>query len=92
MTDDPFGQKFDYEHNATLIAEFAEFGANDPKFADFFDYNDIGIPLAQLVLLGQIEQLSSEGEASLDETYQNLCDLFSKDSDDHFDSLDDLMA
>lgn len=86
------GQEFDYEQDARLIAEFADLPDIREKFVDFFDYNDVGIPLAQLITLGQIEQLSTDGENSLQETYQNLCDLFSKDSSQDFESIQDLMA
>lgn len=91
MTDDAFGQEFAFKTQARLITEFSEIAGSEPRFAEFFEYNDMGVPLSQLIMMNQIEQLTTEGEQTIEETYQNLCDLFSKDSDEEFDDITDLM-
>lgn len=82
----------DYKNKAILIAAFANSSINDPKYDDFFEYNDVGVPLAELINLGLVEKISKDGELRLEETYRNLCDVYGKNYDDYFENFDELKA
>lgn len=74
---------------AQLILEFTEQEFNSDEYADFFDYNDLGVPMAVALANGFIT-LTADGENLMEETWRQLCELFEADPEDDYDYLDDL--
>lgn len=63
---------------------------NRDFFTDFVIYNDLGIPLAQVVTYS-LADLTEEGQNFLEETWQEFCILLDIDPDDEYDNLDDMI-
>lgn len=67
---------------------------NEESLIDFFEYNDIGLPLAHRAnLAGEISDLDGEDLDNLDcieETWQQLCEALGVDEDGDFTSFADM--
>lgn len=72
---------------AELIVAFTSDCINDPQYSEFFEYNDLGIPVAVALQEGLV-RLTDKGEALLDETWNEMCDLFDADPDAEYRSDD----
>lgn len=81
----------DYKNIANLIIQFTQSYFDDEEFADFFDYNDLGVPVA-VAYFNDLVTLTSEGEKLLNETYLELCDLFGANPNDEYEDIDDLIG
>jgi hypothetical protein len=75
---------------AEIITDFVMRNAEDEQYDDFFDYNDLGIPLA-VAFNANLCTLNDEGNTILKETYNLLCDELGADSEKEFEDLDDLL-
>jgi hypothetical protein len=62
----------------------------DESFKDFFEYNDLGVPIAYAVQEKLIEKLTSEGTRIVEESFRLLLAGLSVE-DTGFDSLEDLL-
>lgn len=62
---------------------------HDPDFADFVEYNDLGLPIAHCVAQGLVTA-TPQGELYVDETYELLLEALGK-SDGEYGSLEDLL-
>ena len=78
------------EDKAQIIVEFLQDYKNDDEHEEFFEYNDLGIPLAIAITQDMVE-LTDSGLKVLEETWIRLCDLFDADVADSYDSIDDLI-
>ena len=76
---------------ANLIVAFCEEYLEDEGYLDFFNYNDLGIPLAISLKLGHVK-LRSAGEEIIAETWTQLCSILNTDPNSHYESLDALLA
>jgi len=63
---------------------------DDEEFKDFFEYNDLGVPLAYAVVSRLIEKLTPDGERYIQESFRILLAGLSVE-DTGFDSLEDLL-
>lgn len=63
----------------------------DSEFEDFIHYNDVGLPMAFLVLVDMVS-LNDTGGIFLDETYDLLLASLDADPELEYESLDDLLA
>lgn len=68
-----FGSKVDAL--ADLYLEYNE----DEAFADFFDTNDLGVPLAVALRAGGVSQLTEDGERWILDSFDDLCILLDID-------------
>jgi hypothetical protein len=80
----------DSKTKAKIITDFLMRNAEEEKYDDFFDYNDLGLPLA-VAFNANICILNNEGETILKETYNLLCDELGADSEKEFKDLDELL-
>ena len=78
-------------NKARLIVAFTQQHFNDEKFSDFFDYNDLGVPLAISYMQGHVV-LRPEGEKTLLETWSELCSTLNVDPLGKYESLEDLVS
>lgn len=82
------------EQKCAIIEEVArDFTVGDLDrefFSDFIIYNDLGLPLAQVIIYN-LGSLNSDGQKVVEETWNQLCDLLGVDSEDEYIDLDDMI-
>lgn len=85
----------EFEQKCVIIEEVArDFTVGDLDrdfFSDFIIYNDLGLPLAQIVVY-DLGNLNDDGKKVVEETWKELCLLLDIDPDDEYDDLDDMIA
>jgi hypothetical protein len=79
----------DNRTKAEILVQFTQDSFNDETYSEFFDYNDLGIPMSIAVVQDMVI-LTDAGEQLLDETWKDLCLLFEADPDSEYESIDDL--
>jgi hypothetical protein len=79
----------DNRTKAEILVQFTQDSFNDETYDEFFDYNDLGIPMAIAVVQDMVI-LTDSGEQLLDETWKDLCLLFNANPDSEYESIDDL--
>jgi len=82
--------KTSLEDKAQIIVEFTQDYFYGGEYEDFFDYNDLGTPLA-IAITQEMADLTDSGREVLEETWRNLCELFDADVATSFDSIDELI-
>ena len=80
----------DVRIKAEIIKEFIEENYLDDLYEDFFDYNDLGVPIA-IAIVSDLVILTKEGEDLLNETWIELCEIFGSDPNEEYENLEDLM-
>ena len=84
-TTTPFSSRCD------ILAELWVEYKHDAKFQDFFDYNDLGLPLAYAISVGIVS--SSDLSANfVNETFELFLDVLGIESDTGFESLSDVIV
>lgn len=80
-----------YDNKCRIISQAAHILKDYPLLEDFFNYNDVGIPLAQALNYG-LCVLTEEGEEAIQETWEFLCVLGQKDPNaNNYESIDDIL-
>ena len=79
----------DNRTKAEILVQFTQDEFNSGEYDEFFDYNDLGIPLS-IAITQDMVILTDSGEELLDETWKDLCLLFDANPDDEYESIDDL--
>jgi hypothetical protein len=79
----------DNRTKAEILVQFTQDEFNSGEYDEFFDYNDLGIPMAIAVTQDMVI-LTDAGEQLLEETWKELCLLFEANPDDEYESIDDL--
>jgi hypothetical protein len=79
----------DNRTKAEILVQFTQDEFNSGEYEDFFDYNDLGIPLS-IAITQDMVILTDSGEQLLDETWKELCLLFDANPDNEYESIDDL--
>jgi hypothetical protein len=79
----------DNRTKAEILVQFTQDEFNSGEYDEFFDYNDLGIPMA-IAITQDMVILTDAGEQLLDETWNELCLLFEANPDDEYESIDDL--
>ena len=76
---------------AEIIFEFTNEYASDEAFEDFFSYNDLGVPMA-IMIVNDLVILNEGGVQVLDETWKSLCEnLNDADAEYDYESLNELI-
>ena len=81
----------DNRTKAEILVQFTQDSFNDENYDEFFDYNDLGIPLS-IAIIQDMVILTDSGEALLEETWIELCNLFNADPNSEYETIDDLMG
>jgi hypothetical protein len=81
--------KMDNRTKAEILVQFTQDYFNSGEYEEFFDYNDLGIPLS-IAITQDMVILTDSGEQLLEETWKELCLLFDANPDDEYESIDDL--
>jgi hypothetical protein len=79
----------DNRTKAEILVQFTQDEFNSGEYDDFFDYNDLGIPMS-IAITQDMVILTDSGEQLLEETWKELCLLFNANPDDEYESIDDL--
>lgn len=79
----------DNRTKAEILVQFTQDEFNSGEYEEFFDYNDLGIPLS-IAITQDMVILTDSGEQLLDETWKELCNLFEADPNGEYESIDDL--
>lgn len=83
----------DIKQKAKLISEFAEYALQNIyqlKIEAWFDYNDMGIPLA-ICIDNETAQAIGTGEELIDETYKTMCKLMGIDNKKDYEDIEDML-
>ena len=75
---------------AILLVEFIQANFTNPKFNEFFDYNDLGLPLA-VAFENDLCTLNDKGTEVLNETYDLMLEEYGVDKDKTYETLDDII-
>lgn len=86
------GNKMDIKTKAEIIVQFTEELKDKKEFQDFFQYHDLGVPLAICVVKGFAELTDLGYEEVLYETYVDICDIYGADENKDYEDLDDLIS
>ena len=81
----------DNRTKAEILVQFTQDHFNSGEYDDFFDYNDLGIPMS-IAITQDMVILTDAGEQLLEETWIELCLLFNADPNLEYESIDDLMG
>ena len=79
----------DNRTKAEILVQFTQDHFNSGEYDEFFDYNDLGIPLS-IAITQDMVILTDSGEELLEETWKELCLLFNANPDADYESIDDL--
>ena len=81
----------DTREKAEIIFEFINDYSSDEAFEDFFSYNNLGVPMA-VMIVNDLIILNEGGVLVLDETWESLCEnLNNADPEYDYESLDELI-
>ena len=81
----------DNRTKAEILVQFTQDHFNSDEYDEFFDYNDLGIPMS-IAITQDMVILTDAGEQLLEETWIELCLLFNADPNGEYESIDDLMV
>ena len=81
----------DNSKKAEILVQFTQDYFNSGEYDEFFDYNDLGIPMS-IALDQEMIILTNKGEELLQETWKGLCLLFEANPDEEYESIDDLIV
>ena len=79
----------DNRTKAEILVQFTQDYFNSGEYEEFFDYNDLGIPMS-IAITQDMVILTDSGEQLLEETWIELCLLFEADPNGEYESIDDL--
>lgn len=74
---------------ARILVEFIQRYFADDEYDDFFDYNDLGVPMA-VMIVNDLVTLTDEGKNLLNETYLEMCAAIGCDNNADYTDLDDM--
>lgn len=81
----------DTREKAEIIFEFINGYRSDEAFEDFFSYNDLGVPMA-VMIVNELVILTDKGLQVIDETWTELCSVLNNaDPEYDYESLDELI-
>jgi hypothetical protein len=89
MSKTPFSKKC--EIVGALWLFYREEARDNEDWSNFFDYNDIGLPMAYCIAQGLVTAVEDgEAEKIIDETWTMLCNYVGVQPEDEFDSLQEM--
>lgn len=80
----------EFDNKIVILSDLWTTYKNKREWQDFFDYNDIGLPLA-FMIDQKIVEANEVGIRYIDETYELLCETLTLDSKDSYDDLEQMM-
>lgn len=80
-----------FENKTNILSDIWLNYRNDSEFADFIEYNDLGLPLAYAISSG-IVSATDRAREFIEETFDLLMSGLGIDEDTGFESLDDMLS
>jgi hypothetical protein len=80
-----------YENKTYILSDLWMNYRSDEEFSDFFEYNDLGLPLAY-ALSNKIVKDTDISNTFINETFDLLLAALSISEDEGYESLDDLLG
>lgn len=80
-----------FDNKTFILADLWMNFRDDEGFADFFEYNDLGLPMAY-ALSHNIVKSTEKAEAFVNETFLLLLASLGIEEDTGYDNLDDILA
>ena len=81
----------DFSKKCSILANFWMEYRDEESLGDFFEYNDLGLPLAYAADL-DLAKLTTVGEAYVTECWELLCQALEIPDDVKYESLADLLV
>jgi hypothetical protein len=75
---------------AAILVDFTNWSINNPRYQDFFRYNDLGIPVA-LALTADLVIPKPSGTNILSETYILMCAELGIDKNKTFENFEEIL-
>lgn len=84
------GNKMEIIEKAHIIIQFTEEFRGVEKYDEFFEYNDMGVPLS-IALANDFIILTDGGRKIIEETFEDICWQFEADPNGEYENLEDLI-
>lgn len=78
------------ETKASILVEWVQLTGKNPNYKEFYEYNDLGIPLA-IAINADACTPTKTGAFVLDETWEQLCEWQKQDPEGDYQSLEDML-
>jgi hypothetical protein len=82
--------KTSFEKKCEILSDLWTDYRDDEDFKDFFEYNDLGVPMAYGLVAKLIEKLTPDGVRYIEDSFRLLLEGLETE-DTCFDSLSDLL-
>jgi hypothetical protein len=82
--------KTSFEIKCEILSDLWTDYRDDENFKDFFEYNDLGVPMAYGLVAKLIEKLTPDGVRYIEDSFRLLLEGLETE-DTGFDSLSDLL-
>jgi hypothetical protein len=82
--------KTSFEKKCEILSDLWTDYRDDEDFKDFFEYNDLGVPMAYGLVAKLIEKLTPDGVRYIEDSFRLLLEGLETE-DTGFDSLSDLL-
>ena len=79
-----------YDIKYAILSDLWTQYKTDKEFADFFEYNDLGLPLA-FMIEQKIVESTPVAQVYIEETFELLVESLGLDSDDEFESIEEML-
>jgi hypothetical protein len=83
--------KTSFQKKCEILSDLWEDYRDDEDFKDFFEYNDLGVPMAYGLVAKLIEKLTLDGVRYIEDSFRLLLEGLETE-DTGFDSLSELLA
>lgn len=80
----------EFDNKCYILSELWQTYRDNLQWKDFFEYNDIALPLSFLIVENLVE-VKETGVRFIEETYELLCETLKLDSTDSYEDLDEMM-
>lgn len=80
-----------FTNKCDILGELWVSYKNDAEFADFIEYNDLGLPLAY-ALSSEIVEVTPKAEMFVNETFELLLAGLGRETDEGYETLADLLT
>ena len=81
----------DFSKKCEVLSELWMNYRDDDNLKDFAEYNDLGLPMAYMNFTNLVN-VTDEGRKYIEETYELLCSAIGIDSEEEYDSLNEMMG
>jgi hypothetical protein len=79
-----------YDIKYAILSDLWTNYKDDKEMADFFAYNDLGLPLA-FMIEQKIVESTPVAQVYIEETFELLCESLGLDTDDEFESIEEML-